>query len=75
VIVRATGQKLVMSPPLVIEENDLDKIVEVLARSWHAHGRRHPHERSEGPEAPLPAIQSVERAARMLGCSRSTSHS
>jgi putrescine aminotransferase len=32
VIVRATGQKLVMSPPLVIEENDLDKIVEVLAQ-------------------------------------------
>jgi adenosylmethionine-8-amino-7-oxononanoate aminotransferase len=32
VIVRATGQKLVMSPPLVIEEKDLDKIVEVLAQ-------------------------------------------
>jgi len=31
VIVRATGQKLVLSPPLVIEEADLDRIVEVLA--------------------------------------------
>jgi PLP-dependent transaminase len=30
VIVRATGQKLVMSPPLVIEEDDIDTIVEVL---------------------------------------------
>jgi adenosylmethionine-8-amino-7-oxononanoate aminotransferase len=30
VIVRATGQKLVMSPPLVIEEAEIDKIVEVL---------------------------------------------
>jgi adenosylmethionine-8-amino-7-oxononanoate aminotransferase len=30
VIVRASGQKLVMSPPLVIEEDDLDRIVEVL---------------------------------------------
>jgi putrescine aminotransferase len=32
VIVRATGQKLVMSPPLVIEEQDLDTIPEVLGR-------------------------------------------
>lgn len=31
VIVRATGQKLVMSPPLVITEEDLGRIVEVLA--------------------------------------------
>lgn len=30
VIVRATGQKLVMSPPLVISEADLDRIVTVL---------------------------------------------
>lgn len=30
VIVRATGQKLVMSPPLVIEETEIDTIVEVL---------------------------------------------
>lgn len=30
VIVRATGRKLVMSPPLTIEESDLDRIVEVL---------------------------------------------
>jgi PLP-dependent transaminase len=30
VIVRATGQKVVLSPPLVIEEADLDRIVEVL---------------------------------------------
>ena len=30
VIVRASGQKLVMSPPIVIEEDDLDRIVEVL---------------------------------------------
>jgi putrescine aminotransferase len=30
VIVRATGQKLVMSPPLVIEEQELDTIVEVV---------------------------------------------
>jgi adenosylmethionine-8-amino-7-oxononanoate aminotransferase len=30
VIVRASGQKLVMSPPLVIEEEDLDRIVHVL---------------------------------------------
>jgi len=32
VIVRATGQKLVMSPPLVIEEPDLDTIVEVVGQ-------------------------------------------
>jgi putrescine aminotransferase len=32
VIVRATGQKLVMSPPLVIEEQDIDTMVEVLGR-------------------------------------------
>ncbi len=30
VIVRATGQKLVMSPPLTIEPADLDRIVDVL---------------------------------------------
>jgi PLP-dependent transaminase len=30
VIVRATGQKLVLSPPLVIAEEDLDRIVEVI---------------------------------------------
>lgn len=30
VIVRATGRKLVLSPPLVIEEADLDRVVEVL---------------------------------------------
>jgi PLP-dependent transaminase len=30
VIVRATGQKLVLSPPLVIEERDLDRLVEVI---------------------------------------------
>jgi adenosylmethionine-8-amino-7-oxononanoate aminotransferase len=28
--VRATGQKLVMSPPLVIEEAEIDTIVDVL---------------------------------------------
>ena len=32
VIVRATGQKLVMSPPLVIERDDLDAVLDVLAR-------------------------------------------
>jgi adenosylmethionine-8-amino-7-oxononanoate aminotransferase len=31
VIVRATGQKIVMSPPLVIERDQIDRIVEVLA--------------------------------------------
>jgi PLP-dependent transaminase len=31
VIVRATGQKIVMSPPLTIEQADLDRIVQVLA--------------------------------------------
>jgi PLP-dependent transaminase len=30
VIVRATGQKLVLSPPLVIEERDLDRLIEVI---------------------------------------------
>jgi adenosylmethionine-8-amino-7-oxononanoate aminotransferase len=30
VIVRATGQKLVLSPPLVITEEDLDRVVEVI---------------------------------------------
>jgi adenosylmethionine-8-amino-7-oxononanoate aminotransferase len=30
VIVRATGQKLVLSPPLVIEEADLDRLVDVI---------------------------------------------
>jgi putrescine aminotransferase len=30
VIVRATAQKLVLSPPLVIEEDELDRIVEVI---------------------------------------------
>jgi putrescine aminotransferase len=29
-IVRATGQKLVLSPPLVIEEHELDRLVEVI---------------------------------------------
>ena len=32
VIVRATGQKLVLSPPLVIEEDDLDRVVEVIGQ-------------------------------------------
>lgn len=32
VIVRATGQKLVMSPPLTIEPEDLDRIVEVVGQ-------------------------------------------
>jgi putrescine aminotransferase len=36
VIVRATGQKLVLSPPLVIEPDDLDTIVEVLQRELAA---------------------------------------
>jgi adenosylmethionine-8-amino-7-oxononanoate aminotransferase len=36
VIVRATGQKLVMSPPLVISRDDLDTIVDVLARELAA---------------------------------------
>jgi putrescine aminotransferase len=31
VIVRATGRKLVMSPPLVVERDQLDRIVDVLA--------------------------------------------
>ena len=31
VIVRATGQKLVMSPPFVIERDQVDRIVSVLA--------------------------------------------
>jgi beta-alanine--pyruvate transaminase len=30
VIVRATGEKLVMSPPLVIEREQLDRVLEVL---------------------------------------------
>jgi putrescine aminotransferase len=30
VIVRATGEKLVMSPPLVIERDQLDRVLEVL---------------------------------------------
>lgn len=36
VIVRATGQKLVLSPPLVIEEEDLDRLVEVIGRELAA---------------------------------------
>jgi putrescine aminotransferase len=32
VIVRATGQKIVMSPPLVIERDQADRVVDVLAR-------------------------------------------
>jgi len=36
VIVRATGQKLVMSPPLVIEREQLDRIVDVLAEELAA---------------------------------------
>jgi adenosylmethionine-8-amino-7-oxononanoate aminotransferase len=31
VILRAAGQKIVMSPPLVIEKHQLDRIVDVLA--------------------------------------------
>ena len=30
VIVRATGQKIVLSPPLVIEREQLDRIADVL---------------------------------------------
>jgi putrescine aminotransferase len=30
VIVRASGQKIVLSPPLVIEDGQADRIVEVL---------------------------------------------
>jgi hypothetical protein len=30
VIVRATGQQLVLSPPFVIEDDDLDRLVEVI---------------------------------------------
>lgn len=33
VIVRATGQKIVMSPPLVIEADEIDRIVEALDES------------------------------------------
>jgi adenosylmethionine-8-amino-7-oxononanoate aminotransferase len=36
VIVRATGQKLVLSPPLVIEEEDLDRLVEVIGEELAA---------------------------------------
>ena len=36
VIVRATGQKLVLSPPLVIEPEEIDRIVEVLAEQLAA---------------------------------------
>jgi putrescine aminotransferase len=36
VIVRATGQKLVMSPPLVIEREELDTLVEVLGNELAA---------------------------------------
>ena len=36
VIVRATGQKLVMSPPLVIEQADLDAMVDVLGEQLAA---------------------------------------
>jgi adenosylmethionine-8-amino-7-oxononanoate aminotransferase len=32
VIVRATGQKLVLSPPLVIEEADLDRVIDVIGQ-------------------------------------------
>ena len=32
VIVRATGQKIVMSPPLVIERAQVERVVDVLAR-------------------------------------------
>jgi adenosylmethionine-8-amino-7-oxononanoate aminotransferase len=32
VIVRATGQKIVMSPPLVVERAQIDRVVEVLGR-------------------------------------------
>jgi putrescine aminotransferase len=36
VIVRATGQKVVLSPPLVIEREEIDTIVEVLGRELAA---------------------------------------
>jgi adenosylmethionine-8-amino-7-oxononanoate aminotransferase len=36
VIVRATGQKVVMSPPLVIEREEIDTMVEVLRRELAA---------------------------------------
>jgi adenosylmethionine-8-amino-7-oxononanoate aminotransferase len=32
VIVRATGQKIVMSPPLVVERDQVDRVVDVLGR-------------------------------------------
>ena len=32
VVVRATGQKIVMSPPLVVEREQADRIVDVLGQ-------------------------------------------
>jgi adenosylmethionine-8-amino-7-oxononanoate aminotransferase len=32
VIVRATGQKIVMSPPLVVTRDQVDRVVDVLGR-------------------------------------------
>jgi putrescine aminotransferase len=36
VIVRASGRKLVLSPPLVIEREQLDRVVEVIGRELAA---------------------------------------
>jgi adenosylmethionine-8-amino-7-oxononanoate aminotransferase len=36
VIVRASGQRVVMSPPLVIEPEQADRIVDVLLAELHA---------------------------------------
>jgi adenosylmethionine-8-amino-7-oxononanoate aminotransferase len=36
VIVRASGTKIVMSPPLVIEQDDADRVIDVLALGLEA---------------------------------------
>ena len=36
VIVRAGGAKIVMSPPLVIEQDDADRVIDVLAQGLEA---------------------------------------
>ena len=64
-IVRATGQKLVLSPPLVIEADQVDRLAEIIVLRAGGHGGAGVTPVRDTARATAPPInQSVERAAR-----------